>query len=110
MAIIRSEYPFVATTSGVFERKRKGDTTVVVRTIYGQTIANKITYSDAPETEKQLANQARFSYASGMASADMADPDKKAEWQQVAEYSRGKYKTARGAAFASYYANYTPEE
>jgi hypothetical protein len=40
----------------------------------------------------------------------MADPDKKAEWQSVAENSHGKYKTARGAALASYYANYTPEE
>lgn len=109
MAKIESSFPYVSSINGVFERKHKGDTAIVARNVYGQVVACKVTYSDAPETAKQLANQVRFSYAAGMASADMADPDKKAEWQQVAEYSRGKYKTARGAAFASYYANYTPE-
>ena len=39
------------------------------------------------------------------ASADMADPDKRAEWQDVADNSNGRYKTARGAALASYYAD-----
>jgi hypothetical protein len=34
----------------------------------------------------------------------MADLDKKAEWEAIAEASNGKYKTARGAAFAAYYA------
>ena len=34
----------------------------------------------------------------------MLDLDKKLEWQAVAEASNGKYKTARGAAFAAYYA------
>ena len=38
-------------------------------------------------------------------SADMADPDKRAEWQEVADNSNGRYKTARGAALASYYAD-----
>lgn len=109
MAKISGEYPYVTELRGVFERKKKGDTAIVARMVYGNIVAAKTTYSDAPETAKQLANQTRFSYAAGMASADMADPDKKAEWQQVAEYSHGKYKTARGAAFASYYANYTPE-
>jgi hypothetical protein len=33
----------------------------------------------------------------------MADPEKKAEWQAVADASHGKFKTARGAAFAVYY-------
>ena len=35
----------------------------------------------------------------------MADPDKRAEWQEVADNSNGRYKTARGAALASYYAD-----
>ena len=35
----------------------------------------------------------------------MADPDKKAEWQEIATASHGRWKTARGAAFASYYAD-----
>lgn len=39
------------------------------------------------------------------AAADMADPDKRAEWQEVADNSNGRYKTARGAALASYYAD-----
>lgn len=37
-------------------------------------------------------------------SADMADPDKRAEWQEVTDNSNGRYKTARGVALASYYA------
>lgn len=78
--------------------------------MYGETILVQADWKLQDPTVKQEAGRARFSYAAGMASADMADPDKKAEWQQVAEYSHGKYKTARGAAFASYYANYTPEE
>ncbi len=35
----------------------------------------------------------------------MADPDKKVEWQEIANASHGKWKTARGAAFAVYYAD-----
>ena len=33
----------------------------------------------------------------------MADPEKKEEWKEVADASSGKWKTPRGAAFASYY-------
>ena len=54
--------------------------------------------------------QERFATAASQAAADMSDPDKKAEWQTVAENSNGKYKTARGAAFASYYNNYVKED
>ena len=33
----------------------------------------------------------------------MADPEKKEEWKAVLDASAGKWKTPRGAAFASYY-------
>ena len=50
-----------------------------------------------------LEAQERFASAASKAAADMADPEKKAEWQAVADASHGKFKTARGAAFAVYY-------
>lgn len=53
----------------------------------------------------QLANRTRFATAASQAADDMADPDKRAEWQEIANASHGKWKTARGAAFASYYAD-----
>ena len=92
--------------SGKLNKREK----VVFSKRYGNIHAWEVEPSDAEPTEKQLAARTRFSYAASQASADMADPDKKAEWQSVAENSHGKYKTARGAAFASYYANYTPED
>lgn len=71
---------------------------------YGSTHVWEVEPSDKEPTAAQLAVQARFSTAASQAAADMADPDKKAEWQDVADASNGKWKTARGAAFASYYA------
>ena len=105
MAKIEGSYPYVSQLNGVFERKHKGDTAIVARTVYGQTIACKVTYSDKEPTAEQLALRARFATAATQAAADMADPDKRAEWQEIADASHGKYKTARGAAFASYYAD-----
>lgn len=107
MAKINGQYPYVTEIRGVFERKRKGETTIVAREVYGQTIANKVTYSDKEPTAAQLANEERFATASSRANADMQDPDKKAEWQAIADASNGKWKTARGAAFASYFASAT---
>ena len=105
MARIKSDYPFISEMSGVFERKHKGETAIVVTERYGNTYATKVTYSDAEPTAAQLANRARFATACTQAADDMADPDKRAEWQEVADNSNGKYKTARGAAVASYYAD-----
>lgn len=105
MARIKSDYPFISEMSGVFERKHKGETAIVVTERYGNTYANKVTYSDKAPSTEQLKNQARFATASTQAAADMADPDKRAEWQEVADNSNGRYKTARGAAMASYYAD-----
>jgi hypothetical protein len=77
---------------------------MVARTVFGNTYANPVTYSNKEPTAAQLAVQSRFAEASDKASKDMLDPEKKAEWKAVAEASNGKWKTARGAAFASYYA------
>lgn len=104
MARIQSSFPYVSELNGVFERKHKGETAIVARTIYGNTVACKVTYSDNPPTAAQTVAQERFASAQAKASADMKDPEKKMEWQAVADASRGKFKTARGAAFASYYA------
>ncbi len=83
---------------------------VVFSKRYGNIHAWEVEPSNAEPTEKQLTARARFAYAASKAAADMLEPDKKAEWQTIADASKGKYKTARGAALASYYANYTPEE
>ena len=70
---------------------------------FGQTYAWEMTPSTLDPTSAQLAARERFSTAATQAAADMADPEKKAEWQAIAEASNKKWKTARDAAFASYY-------
>lgn len=106
MAKVSGEYPYVTELRGVFERKKKGDTAIVSRMVYGNIVAAKVTYSDKEATMGQLGNQRRFSWAASKAAADMLDLEKKAEWQAIADASHGKYKTARGAAFAAYYTEY----
>ena len=71
---------------------------------YGNTHVWEVEPSKKEPTAAQLAVQSRFAEAAAQASADMKDPEKRAEWQEIAEASNGKWKTARGAAFASYYA------
>lgn len=95
--------PFVMSQHGAYKKGKKGDTRIVVRTIYGNSYASPVTYSDKPATAAQLACQERFATAQAQASADMLDPEKKAEWKAIANASNGKFKTARGAAFANYY-------
>jgi hypothetical protein len=73
-------------------------------TRYGEQIAVKAEWQLQEPTAAQLAVRARFAEATQQANADMADPEKRAEWQEIADASNGKWKTARGAAFASYYA------
>lgn len=70
---------------------------------FGQTYAWEMTPSNLDPTAAQLAARERFSSAATQAAADMADPEKKEEWQAIADASNGRWKTARGAAFASYY-------
>ena len=103
MARIQGDAPFVMSQHGAYKRGHKGDTRIVVRTIYGNSYANPVTYSDLPPTAAQTAAMARFKSASQKAAADMADPEKKEEWKAIAVASHGKIKTARGAAFQHYY-------
>ena len=84
--------------------KLDGTENLVFSKRYGQTYAWEMRPSKKDPTMAQLAQQERFSQAASKAADDMADIDKKAEWQAIADASNGKYKTARGAAFAAYYA------
>lgn len=72
-------------------------------TRYGEQIAVKAEWTLKDPTPAQLAARQRFAEASAKANIDMADPQKKAEWQAIADASNGRFKTARGAAFANYY-------
>lgn len=83
--------------------KLDGTENLVFSKRYGQTYAWEMRPSTKEPTAAQLVCMERFAVAATKASADMADPEKKEEWQAVAEASNGKWKTARGAAFASYY-------
>ena len=80
------------------------DDSLVFSQRYGATYAWEVEKSTKAPTAAQLAVQSRFAEAASQASADMLDPEKKAEWQEIADNSNGKWKTPRGAAFASYYA------
>ena len=79
------------------------DDNLVFSQRYGATHAWEVEHSQKDPTPAQLAVRERFATATAQAAADMADPDKKAQWKAVADASAGKYKTPRGAAFASYY-------
>ena len=71
--------------------------------MYGDIVLVQADWKLQDPSPAQLSAQAIFAEASTLANADMKNPEKKAEWQAVADASHGKYKTARGAAFASYY-------
>ena len=86
--------------SGKLNKREK----VVFSKRYGNIHAWEVEHSKKDPTANQLAAQERFTAAAKKAATDMKDPEKKAEWQAVADASNGKHKTARGAAFASYYA------
>ena len=81
--------------SGKLNKKEK----VVFSKRYGNIHAWEVEHSQKEPTAAQLSAQARFSSAATKAATDMADPEKKAEWQEIADNSRGKWKTARGAYY-----------
>lgn len=83
--------------------KLDGSENLVFSKRYGSTYAWEVTPSTKAPTAAQLAVQERFATAASQAAADMADPEKKEEWKAVSDASDGKWKTPRGAAFASYY-------
>lgn len=110
MARITPSKAWVGAIHGDFQRHHKGDTAIVGRVVYGNNYANYMRIPNIEPTAAQIAGRERFATAASQAAADMADPEKKAEWQAVADKSDGKYKTARGAAFASYYNATSPAE
>lgn len=76
----------------------------------GETILVQADWELQEASAAQIAARTRFANASTQAAQDMANPEKKMEWQEVADASNGKYKTAYGAAFASYYSQQSPVE
>ena len=102
LLFIMAKFNLAAPFEGVSGKLDKDDKLVFSQR-YGETYAWEVEPSKKAPTAAQLAVQERFATASAQASADMADPEKKAEWKEVAANSNGKYKTPRGAAFASYY-------
>ena len=104
-----AKFNLAAPFEGVSGKLDKDDKLVFSQR-YGETYAWEVEPSKKAPTAAQLAVQERFATATAQAAADMADPEKKAEWQAVADASGGKYKTARGAAFASYYNATSPAE
>ena len=98
-----AKFSLYAPFEGVSGKLDKDDNLVFSQR-YGVTHAWEVEPTKKEPTAAQLAVQSRFAEAAAQASADMKDPEKRAEWQEIAEASNGKWKTARGAAFASYYA------
>ena len=97
-----AKFNLAAPFEGVSGKLDKDDNLVFSQR-YGATHAWEVEHKQQEPTAAQIAVQTRFSTAATKAAEDMADPEKKAEWQEIANASNGKYKTARGAAFASYY-------
>ncbi len=75
----------------------------VFRQVNGKTIFAQKSVSKAEPTAAQLAVRDKFKTAVQKAHADMANEEKKEEWQQAAKNSGGKYTTALGAAIAHYF-------
>ena len=97
-----AKFNLAAPFEGVSDKLEKDDSLVFSQR-YGATYAWEVEHSKKDPTPAQLAVRERFANATSKATADMADPEKKEEWQAIADASNGKWKTARGAAFASYY-------
>lgn len=82
--------------------KLSKDDNIVFSKRYDNIYAWKMNAFTGPFSSAQQQIHSLFTQAQAKAVADMADPEKRAEWEAVALASKGKYKTARGAAVASY--------
>ena len=71
---------------------------------YGKIYVISFKKSTVAPSEAQQFNRKCFKLAYYKVAFDLADPVKKAAWQTLADLSGGKYKTARGIAFATYFA------
>ena len=88
-----AKFNLAAPFEGVSGKLDKDDSLVFSQR-YGATHAWEVEPSKKEPTANQLALRARFAAAASKASADMADPDKKAEWQEIATASHGRWKIA----------------
>ena len=104
-----AKFNLAAPFEGVSGKLDKDDS-LVFSQCYGATHAWEVEHSEQDPTAAQIAARTRFFTASTKTAADMADTEKKMEWREIADASKGKYKTARGAAFASYYSQTSPVE
>lgn len=84
--------------------KADKDDELVFSTRYGGIYAWEMKVNKQQFSEAQIAIHERFKSVTALVMADMADPEKKKEWEEKARQSDGKYKTARGCAFAHYWA------
>lgn len=83
--------------------KADKDDNIVFSTRFKNIHMWEVDYIERAFSEAQLAVHAKFRTVTALVLADLADPDKKKEWTEKARQS-GKYKTARGCAFAHYWA------
>jgi hypothetical protein len=75
----------------------------VFRQVNGKTVFAQKSITKAEPTAAQLAIREKFKLASEKARADLADAEKKEQWELTAKNSGNKYKTALGAAIAYYF-------
>ena len=82
--------------SGKLNKREK----VVFSKRYGNIHAWEVEHNEQDPTAAQISARTRFSTAATKAAADMADPEKKAEWQEVEVpvALRGVDASARGVA------------
>lgn len=86
--------------SGKLSKKDK----IVFSNRYGNIHAWEMEAYKGPFTPAQLAQQQLFANVASQVRAELTDPEVKAQWEEVAKNSNGKYKTAYGVAFATKYA------
>lgn len=84
--------------------KADKDDELVFSTRYGTIHAWEMKVKEQEFTDAQTAVHEKFKRVNALVMADFADPEKKKEWEEKSRQSNGKYKTARGCAFAHYWA------
>lgn len=83
--------------SGKLNKREK----LVFSNRFGNIHAWEVNPHTGPFTENQKRVHERFKATTALVNEELADPVKLAEWTAVAKNSGGKWKTARGAAFAA---------
>ena len=84
--------------------KADKDDVLVFSTRYGATYAWEMEVKKQEFSDAQKAVHEKFKSVTAMMQEELSDPAKKKEWEEKARQSGGKYKTARGCAFAHFWA------